>query len=267
MAAKSSTLLDGPVERIPALQTRETTDKLAVGGVELAWRRVSGREPTVIWLGGFHSEMIGTKAQALAHWAAGAGRDFLRFDWFGHGRSEGRFQDGTITRWREDALAMIDRLTGGPVVLVGSSMGGWLACLAALARPQRVRAMVLIAPAADFTEALLKPALPPEARVALERDGIWTRPSAYDEGGYPIAAALLEDGARWSILGGPVPIHVPVRILQGGADPEVPWTHALALGQAIEGGDVVFTLVRDGDHRLSRPQDLVRLIAAVEEVA
>jgi hypothetical protein len=152
------------------------------------------------------------------------------------------------------------------VVLVGSSMGGWLACLAALARPQRVRALVLIAPAADFTEALLEPSLPPEARAALEHDGVWTRPSAYDDAGYQIAAGLLEDGARWSILGGPVPIRAPVRILQGGTDPDVPWTHTLALAQAIEGGDVVFTLIRDGDHRLSRPADLARLIAAVEEV-
>jgi hypothetical protein len=146
-------------------------------------------------------------------------------------------------------------------------MGGWLACLVALARPQRVTALVLVAPAADFTEALLKPELPPEALAALERDGVWTRPSLYDEAGYQVAAALLEDGARWSILGGPVPIRVPVRILQGGADPDVPWTHALALAEAIDGPDVVFTLVRDGDHRLSRPPDLARLMSAVEEVA
>jgi pimeloyl-ACP methyl ester carboxylesterase len=218
-------------------------------------------------MGGFHSEMNGTKAQALAEWSAASGRGYLRFDWFGHGQSEGRFVDGTITRWRGDALAMIDQLAEGPVVLVGSSMGGWLACLAALARPERVHALVLIAPAADFTERLLKPGLPPEAVAAFERDGVWTRPSAYDEAGYEIAATLLEDGARWSILGGRVPIHVPVRILQGGEDPDVPWTHALALAQAIEGEDVVFTLVRDGDHRLSRPQDIARLIATVEEVA
>jgi hypothetical protein len=244
----------------------ESAGRLLVGGADLAWRRVNGRPPTVVWLGGFHSEMTGTKAEALAEWAAAMGRDFLRFDWFGHGQSDGRFVDGTITRWRTDALAVIDRLTQAEVVLVGSSMGGWLACLAALVRPRRVRALVLVAPAADFTEALLKPGLPPEALAAFERDGTWVRPSAYDEAGYEIGAALLADGARWSILGAPVPIHVPVRILQGGGDPDVPWTHALALAQAIEGKDVVFTLIRDGDHRLSRPADLVRLIAAVEEV-
>jgi hypothetical protein len=152
------------------------------------------------------------------------------------------------------------------VVLVGSSMGGWLACLAALVRPERVRALVLIAPAADFTEALLRPSLPPEALRALDKDGVWLRPSTYDAAGYPIGAALLEDGARWTILGGPVPVHAPVRILQGGADPDVPWTHALALAQAIESEDVVFTLIKDGDHRLSRPADIIRLIAAVEAV-
>jgi len=266
VAAESSTLLDKRMERAAALAAVETAGHLGVDGARLAWRRVKGRGPTAVWLGGFHSEMSGTKAQALAEWAAATGRDYLRFDWFGHGRSEGRFVDGTITRWRGDALNVIDSLTEGPVVLVGSSMGGWLACLAALARPDRVRALVLIAPAADFTEALLKPSLPPRALAALQHDGVWTRPSAYEAGGYEISAALLEDGARWSILGGPVPIGVPVRILQGGADPDVPWTHALALAQAIEGEDVVFTLIRDGDHRLSRAVDLARLIAAIEEV-
>ena len=254
------------MEHAFSLDALETVGRLDTDGTGLAWRRVKGRGPSVVWLGGFHSEMTGTKAQALAEWAASAGRDFLRFDWFGHGQSEGRFVDGTITRWRGDALAVIDRLTEGPLVLVGSSMGGWLACLAALVRPNRVRAMVLVAPSADFTEALLKPGLAPEALAALEREGVWIRPSAYDEAGYEIAAALLEDGARWSILGAPVPIRCPVRILQGGADPDVPWTHALALASAIEGDDVVFTLIRDGDHRLSRPADLARLIAAVEEV-
>ncbi len=251
--------------RYPFLPT-ETHGRLTADGAALAWRRVSGRSPTVVWLGGFHSDMAGTKAQALADWAEARGRAFVRFDYFGHGESDGAFAAGTITRWRADVLAVLDALAEGPVVLVGSSMGGWLACLAALARPARVKALALIAPAADFTERLLRPSLPPEALEALRREGAWTRPSAYDDGGYPIAAALLEDGARWSILGGPVPIQVPVRILQGGADPDVPWTHALALAQAIEGADVVFTLIRDGDHRLSRPADIARLIGAVEEL-
>ena len=244
----------------------ETSGRLDHDGAEIAWRRVEGKAPTVVWLGGFRSEMSGTKADALAGWAATRGRDFLRFDYCGHGASGGDFADATVTRWRGDGLAVVDRLTEGPVVLVGSSMGGWLACLAALARPERVKALVLIAPAADFTSALLEPSLPDEARVALERDGVWLRPSPYDPAGYPITAKLLEDGARWTILPGPIPIDVPVRILQGGADQDVPWRHALELSHAVKSQDVVFTLIRDGDHRLSRPQDLARLVAAVEEV-
>jgi hypothetical protein len=246
-------------------RTLEAAGRFRVDGAALAWRHIPGAGPTIVWLGGFHADMTGTKAQALADWAAAAGRAFLRFDYFGHGESEGVFEDGTITRWRGDVLAMLDEFAPGPVVLVGSSMGGWLACLAALARPERARALVLIAPAADFTETLLRPSLPPEALKALEREGSWTRPSAYDADGYVIGAGLLEDGARWSILGGPVPVSAPVRILQGGADPDVPWTHALALAQAIESENVVFTLIKDGDHRLSRPADIARLIAAVED--
>lgn len=239
---------------------------LAHDGARIAWRHVQGEGPTLLWLGGFHSAMAAAKADALAAWAAATRRDFLRFDYFGHGASDGDFADGTVTRWRGDALAVIAALTEGPLVLVGSSMGAWLACLVAAALPQRVQALVLIAPAADFTEKLLAPSLSGAARTAIARDGRWIRPSAYDAEGYPITAALLEDGARWSILPGPVPVSAPVRILQGGADPDVPWRHALELAQALSAEDVVFTLIRDGDHRLSRPQDLARLIAAVEEV-
>jgi pimeloyl-ACP methyl ester carboxylesterase len=245
----------------------ETTGRLPHDGDDIAWRRVAGRGPTVVWLGGFHSAMAATKADALAAWAARTGRDFLRFDYLGHGVSGGRFEDGTITRWRSDALAVIDRLTEGPLVLVGSSMGAWIALLAALVRPERVTALMLVAPATDFTERLLRPGLPEAALAAIARDGRWTRPSAYDPDGYPITKALLDDGARWSILDSEIPVAVPVRILQGGADPDVPWTHALELANALKGPDVVFTLIRDGDHRLSRPEDIARLIAAVEEVA
>lgn len=244
----------------------ETTGFLDLDGERLAWRRVGGAGPTVVWLGGFNSEMAGTKAQALADWAEANGRGFVRFDYFGHGRSSGAFVEGTITRWRADALAVIDRLTEGPLVLVGSSMGGWLACLAALARLQRIAGLVLVAPAADFTERLLWPTLPPEGRRAIEQHGVWLRPSAYGDP-YPIGRGLIEDGRRWAILPGPVGIAAPVRILQGGADPDVPWRHALELAQALEAQDLVFTLIRDGDHRLSRPPDLARLIAAVAELA
>lgn len=236
-------------------------------GERVAWRKVEGRGPAVVWLGGFKSDMAGTKAQALADWALAKGRAYVRFDYLGHGESSGDFRDGTITRWREDALAVLDALTEGEVVLVGSSMGGWIACLAAMAVPERVKALVLIAPAPDFTEKLMKPEIPPEGLADLARDGVWLRPSDYGEP-YPITAALLEDGARWSILEAQeVPIEVPVRILQGGEDPDVPWSHAQQLAHAIKSRDVVFTLIKDGDHRLSRPQDLVRLLAALEELS
>jgi len=245
----------------------ETSGALEVQGAKVAWRRVLGCGPTVVWLGGFRSEMSGTKAQALADWATAVDRDFLRFDYFGHGISGGNFEAGTITRWRLDALAVIDQLTEGPLVLVGSSMGGWLACLTTLARPARVKGLALIAPAADFTDRLLAPSLPPEGLEVIERDGVWNRPSAYDPQGYPITRLLLEDGARWSILPGPVSITAPARILQGGDDPDVPWRHALDLALALESEDVVFSLIRDGDHRLSRPADIARLIGAIEELA
>lgn len=245
----------------------ETRGTLArPGGERLAWRRVTGKGATVLWLGGFRSDMSGTKAEVLAHWADETGNDYLRFDYFGHGGSSGDFLQGSITRWREDVLAVIDELTQGPLILVGSSMGGWLALLAAVARPQRVQAMVLVAPAPDFTEALIKPALSEAALTALERDAVWMEPSEHDPDGYPITRLLLEDGARWSVLPGPLGFKGPVRILQGARDDSVPWRHAQALVGALESEDVQFTLIKDGDHRLSRPRDLLRLVTVVKEL-
>jgi len=235
------------------------------GGERLAWRRVPGAGPTVVWLSGYRSDMTGAKAEALADWAKAQGRGYLRFDYFGHGESSGDFVQGTVTRWREDALAVIDEMTEGPLVLVGSSMGGWIACLAALVRPERIHALVLIAPAADFTTKLMPTRFPPEALAAIREAGVWMQPSQYGDPN-PITRTLLEDGSRWSILDSPVPIEAPVRILQGGEDPDIPWRHALELAQAIKGQDVVFSLIKDGDHRLSRPQDIARLLAAVGEL-
>ena len=247
----------------------ETCGRLERGDGEwLAWRRVAGAGPTVVWLGGFRSDMAGTKAEALAAWALTEGRAYIRFDYLGHGESSGDFQaKGTITRWREDALAVIDELTEGPLILVGSSMGGWIACLTAMARPDRVAAMALVAPAPDFTEKLMAPEIPAAGHADLAANGVWMRPSEYGEP-YPITRNLLEDGARWSILGPePVPIEVPVRVLQGAEDPDVPWRHALELALAIKGQDVTFSLIKDGDHRLSRPQDIERLVATISELA
>jgi pimeloyl-ACP methyl ester carboxylesterase len=245
----------------------ETSGFLArADGERLAWRRVAGEGPTVVWLGGFRSDMTGTKAEALAEWAKAAGRGYLRFDYFAHGESSGDFLQGSITRWREDALTVIDEMTEGPLVLVGSSMGGWIGCLAAMARPERLYALVLVAPAPDFTSKLMPLGIPPEGMAAIREAGVWLQPSAYGDPS-PITRTLLDDGARWSILDAAVPITAPVRILQGGEDPDVPWRHALELAGALKSADVVFTLIKDGDHRLSRPQDIARLVAAVSEVA
>lgn len=235
-------------------------------GPRLAYRKRAGSGPLVLWLGGFASDMEGSKALALDADARAAGRAFVRFDYSGHGASDGVFRQGRIGQWRDDALDVLDRLCEGPTVVVGSSMGAWLACLVALARPERVRGLVLLAPAVDFTERLLAPALPPEARAAFAEGRPWRRASAYDPAGYEIEAGLIEEGRRWLLLPGPVPIRCPVRILQGGADPDVPWLHALETANALEGDDVVFTLVKDGDHRLSRPADLSRMLAAVTEL-
>ncbi len=233
----------------------------------MAWRRVRGSSPTVVWLGGFHSDMSGTKAEHLAAWARRNHRDFLRFDYFGHGASSGAFAKGTIGRWRDDVLAVLDDLTTGPVCVVGSSMGGWLALLAAQARPERIADLVLIAPAADFTERLMGRGLPPEAKAALARDGQWTRPSPYEDGGYVITAELLQEGRRWCLLDQPIHFSGRVRILQGAEDPDVPWHHGLLTFQALTATDMTFTLIRDGDHRLSRPQDLDFLSSTLDRLS
>jgi pimeloyl-ACP methyl ester carboxylesterase len=235
-------------------------------GYRIAYRQVKGGGPTVVWLGGFRSDMLGTKAEALSDWAKTNKRAYIRFDYFGHGETEGLFQDGTIGKWRGDALAVIDALTDGPVVLVGSSMGGWLACLVALARPEQVKAMVLIAPATDFTSVLMEAGMPEEARREMQSTGVWLRPSDYGDP-YPITRQLIEEGRAWTVLDNRIVFDGPVRILQGGQDPDVPWRHALKLVDTLSSEDVVFELIKDGDHRLSREQDLARLVAAVEDVS
>jgi pimeloyl-ACP methyl ester carboxylesterase len=233
-----------------------TTGRLDRGdGVELAWARQDGKSPTVVFLSGFHSDMTGEKATALAAFCAERGQAMLRFDYSGHGTSSGRFEDGTISRWTDDALAMIDRQTDGPLILVGSSMGGWIALLAALVRPGRVAALVGIAAAPDFTEALMWPAMTLEQRDTLERDGVVHRPSQYGEP-TPITRALIEDGRARLVLTGRIQLDCPVRLLHGQNDPDVPWRMALRIAERVSSNDVQVILVKDGDHRLSRPQDL-----------
>lgn len=226
---------------------------------------VSGR-PTFIWLSGYRSDMAGGKAQAVSSWAWENGNGAVLFDYSGHGESEGRFEDGTISAWREDALAAIDTLSDGPLILVGSSMGGWMALLAALARPERVKALVLIAPAPDFTEKLMWAGLTPEQQEEIMTRGVTLRPSDYGTPD-PITRALIEDGRGWQILDAPIAFDGPVRILQGMEDPDVPWPHALEINERLTSSDVVLTLIKDGDHRLSRDQDVARLLAACADVA
>lgn len=232
----------------------------------LAYVKRDGEGPGVVFLGGFRSDMTGSKAAALGAWSQRAGRAFIRFDYFGHGQSSGDWSEATITRWREDSLAVIDQLTKGPQVLVGSSMGGWMALLAAMARPERVKALVLIAPAADFTEVLMWEEFPLHVREAIEKEGVWMSPSAYGDP-YPITKRLIEDGRSWSILHAPIPVTCPVHILQGYADPDVPWTHAMRTVDALESQDVTVTLTKAGDHRMSSDADLTRLTAAVDALS
>ncbi|HSI42510.1 MAG TPA: alpha/beta hydrolase [Xanthobacteraceae bacterium] len=221
--------------------------------------------PTVVWCGGFLSDMMGSKAQALAEWGARTGRAVVRFDYSGHGESEGRFEDGTISRWAEEAGAVAAAFAGGPPVLVGSSMGGWIALLLARASAPPPAGLVLVAPAPDFTEELMWQAMPDEVRARILTEGAWLRPSDYGAP-TPITRALIEDGRANLVLGAPFSVGCPVRILQGVADPDVPWRHAVRLVSCLAEDDVVLTLVKDGDHRLSRPEDIDRLLAAVAEV-
>ncbi|HSZ73462.1 MAG TPA: alpha/beta hydrolase [Rhizomicrobium sp.] len=225
-------------------------------GETIAYEMREGKAPGIVWLGGFKSDMAGTKATALDAMAARESRALLRFDYFGHGKSSGEFRKGTITRWREDALEVFDALTQGPQILVGSSMGGWISLLLARARPERIAGMLLLAPAPDFTEALMWPSLPDDAKKQIMEQGEWSWPSEYDEEPYLITRTLIEDGRKNLILHERISLPFPVRILQGMKDSDVPWRHAVKLVEAID-GDVRLTLVKDGDHRLSTPRDLI----------
>lgn len=219
----------------------------------------------VLFLSGFNSAMAGTKATALHGWAVRTGRPFLRFDYSGHGASGGAFADFTVSDWLQDTLDVLDRLTGGPQILVGSSMGGWLALLATLARPARIAGLVLIAPACDFTERLLWARMPEDARREIRERGVWMRPSQYGPDPYPITRALIEDGRRHLVMDGEIAIDCPVRILHGMQDPDVPWRHGLALLGRLRPRDVRFELIKAGDHRLSDPASLRRIEALAEE--
>ena len=237
---------------------------------KLAFLHQDGEGPVVIWLGGFRSDMLATKAEALADWAKREKRAFLRFDYTGHGLSEGLFEEATISVWLADTLAMIAAHGGVRPILVGSSMGGWLALLAARAMAARQAdpsgqpgGLVLIAPAVDFTHELMWEQFPEVVKRQIETEGQWLRPSAYSAEPYPIKRALIEDGRKHALFGAPILPGCPVTILQGMADPDVPWSHAIKLVEHLPADDVTLTLIKDGDHRLSRDQDIALLLKAV----
>ena len=247
------TLDEGP----PDILTRED-------GATIAYRRSAGKAPGLVFLGGFMSDMTGIKARTLHDFCAARGQAFVRFDYFGHGASSGAFADATVGRWKDDALAVLDRVTEGPLVLVGSSLGGWLMLLAALARPQRVAALVGIAAAPDATEALMWRRFPEFVRETILAQGAVRIPSAYSPEGYLITRALIEDGRQHLLAERDVAIACPVRLLHGMNDADVPWQTSLELAQRLRSADVRVTLVKDGDHRLSRPSDLALLLRTLE---
>jgi pimeloyl-ACP methyl ester carboxylesterase len=216
-----------------------------------------------VFFGGFRSDMTGTKADALAARALRAGRGFLRFDYMGHGTSGGRFEDGTIGRWRDDALRAVDALTEGSLILVGSSMGGWIMLLVALARRERVRGLIGVASAPDFTEELIWKRASPEDRERLRRDGRILVESSHESEGYPLSARLIDEAREHLVLPGPIELDCPTRLLHGLADDEVPWDLSLRLARGLGSRDVGLVLVKDGDHRLSDPRSLARLEATL----
>lgn len=230
-----------------------------------------GPGPAIIWLGGFKSDMSGSKASAVAEWAAAQGLRSVRFDYSGHGLSDGAFEDGTIGQWLGDSLAVLREVVRSPSILVGSSMGGWmtlliLRALSAGTAPgiQPVQGSVLLAPAWDMTEALFWQRFPEEVRAEIERTGVYNRPSAYDDGDYPITRTLIEEGRTHLIRDTPFDPGAPVRILHGCRDPDVPWQHSIALLHLLSSDDVELTLIKDGEHRLSRPHDLERLLRTLD---
>ena len=245
--------------------TERDHHSLAVGSATIAFRRTEGTSPGVLFCGGFQSDMTGTKAMALEAWAKEQGRAFVRFDYQGHGASSGRFIDGTIGGWAEDARQVFDRATSGPQIIVGSSMGAWIMLLVALSRPERLAGLVGIASAPDFTEDLIWSTLKPEQRLELLDDEVLRLPSEYGES-TPITLKLIDEARRHLLLRGPIRLGCPVRLIQGMMDADVPWVTSVRLAERLASPDVRLTLIKDGDHRLSRDQDIALILQAVAEL-
>jgi len=250
----SGTSMDAGPE--PQILTRED-------GATIAYHQIAGRTPGVVFLTGFKSDMTGGKALALEAFCRQCGQAFVRFDYFGHGASSGAFADGTIGRWADDAASVIDRLTEGPQVLVGSSMGGWIMLLAALARPQRVAGLVGTAAAPDFTEDIVPSEMSPAQKQDLARQGYAEIVNPYDEAPYRITKTLLDEGRKHLLLRAEIPLDCPVRLIHGTADKDVPWRTSERLALRLRSPDVETLFVKNGDHRLSEPRDLARLTHVV----
>lgn len=236
-------------------------------GTKIAYQRTKGKGPGVVFLPGFMSDMEGGKAIALEAWCKAEGRAFVRFDYQGHGISEGKFVDGTIGLWAKDALAVIDQLSEGPQIIVGSSMGGWISLLAAVARPGRVKALVGLAAAPDFTVRMWHQEFDDATRAEVLANGYMQRPCDYGDDPYTITKALIDDGWNNRLLAAPIQLDIPVRLIQGTLDPDVPWQTAQKIADKITGEDVEVILVPGGDHRLSRDIDLARLCRVVGALA
>jgi pimeloyl-ACP methyl ester carboxylesterase len=236
------------------------------GGATIAYRRLAGSLPGIMFLGGFRSDMTGTKALFLEDYCRRRGQAYLRFDYFGHGASSGDVALGTIGRWADDAVAVLDSLTEGRQILVGSSMGGWIMLLTARVRAERIHALVGIAAAPDFTEDLVWPRLEPAQQRELRENGAITLPSVYDPAGYTYRLILFEDGKRHLVMREAIALDCPVRLLHGQRDASVPWQTSLQLAERLTSRDVAVTLVKDGDHRLSSEADLARLGRTLDEL-
>lgn len=254
-----------------ASQPDETTDSApetfrTEDGETIAYHRTAGQGPGILFCGGFMSDMTGTKAMTLEAFARDRGQAFTRFDYRGHGQSSGAFADGTIGKWRDDALAVFDRLTDGPQIVVGSSMGGWIALLLAIARPERVAGLVGVAAAPDFTEDLMWAEFDEDVRQKLLTERVYHEPSEYSEEPYTITMDLIEEGRNHLVMRGPIPIRAPVRLLHGMRDSSVPHRLSVLLAERLETDDVQVHLVKDGDHRLSTDRDLALLTRAVAEL-
>lgn len=232
---------------------------LRSNGETIAYHRSPGKSPGVVFLTGYMSDMTGSKALRLEQICRDHGHAFLRFDYYGHGESSGAFTDGTIGQWSDDAVYALDHLTDGPQVLVGSSLGGWIMLNAALARPERVAALLGIAAAPDFTEDLVLQMLSAEQKEILDRDGVVPVYSPYDPEPTPVTKLIIEEGRNHLVLRGEIPLDCPVRLIHGMKDPDVPWQTSLKIAECLRSADVEITLVKEGEHRLSEPDDLDRL--------